>query len=168
MPPNACRNAQLLAAVALGGLRSPLGLGAAHYMEVHGHVVTGMDNQVVWGLPHVFAIFMIVAASGVLNVASIGSVFGQPAYKPRAPLSGLLCVALLAGGLMVLMLDLGRPDRVIVAATHYNFKSVFAWNVFLYSGMVGIVAVYLWTMFERRFNPVPSRPAWRRWSGASC
>ena len=38
---------------------------------------------------------------------------------------------------MVLMLDLGRPDRLIVAATHYNFKSVFAWNVFLYSGMFG-------------------------------
>jgi molybdopterin-containing oxidoreductase family membrane subunit len=59
---------------------------------------------------------------------------------------------------MVLMLDLGRPDRVIVAATHYNFRSVFAWNVFLYSGMVGLVAVYLWTMFERRFNAW-SRPA---------
>jgi molybdopterin-containing oxidoreductase family membrane subunit len=53
---------------------------------------------------------------------------------------------------MVLMLDLGRPERIIVAATHYNFKSVFAWNIFLYSGMVGLVAVYLWTMFERRFN----------------
>ena len=91
-------------------------------MEEHGHVVTGMNNQIVWGLPHVFAIFMIVAASGVLNVASIGSVFGQPVYKPRAPLSGLLCVAMLAGGLMVLMLDLGRPERLIVAATHYNLK----------------------------------------------
>ena len=138
--------------VALGGLVTALGLGAAHYTELHGHIVTGMNNQVVWGLPHVFAIFMIVAASGVLNVASIGSVFGQPVYKPRAPLSGLLCLALLAGGLMVLMLDLGRPERIIVAATHYNFKSVFAWNVVLYSGMSAIVAVYLWTMFERRFN----------------
>ncbi len=46
-------------------------------MEHTGHVVTGMNNQVVWGLPHVFAIFLIVAASGVLNVASIGSVFGK-------------------------------------------------------------------------------------------
>jgi len=138
--------------LALGGLVTLAGLAAAHFMEEHGHIVTGMNNQVVWGLPHVFAIFMIVAASGVLNVASIGSVFGQTAYKPHAPLSGLLCVALLAGGLMVLMLDLGRPERIIVAATHYNFKSVFAWNIFLYSGMVGLVAVYLWTMFERRFN----------------
>ena len=150
------RNFWLL--VAVGGLVTAVGLGAAHTMEVHGHVVTGMDNSIVWGLPHVFAIFMIVAASGVLNVASIGSVFGQPVYKRRAPLSGLLSIALLAGGLMVLMLDLGRPERVIVAATHYNFASVFAWNVFLYSGMVAIVAIYLWTMFERRFNAW-SKPA---------
>ena len=154
--PAETRNFWLL--VACGGVVTALGLAAAHFMEVHGHIVTGMSNQVVWGLPHVFAIFMIVAASGVLNVASIGSVFGQPVYKPRAPLSGLLCLALLAGGLMVLMLDLGRPERIIVAATHYNFTSVFAWNVVLYSGMAGIVVVYLWTMFERRYN-ARSKPA---------
>ena len=128
------------------------GLGAAHYMEESGHVVTGMNNRIVWGLPHVFAIFLIVAASGVLNVASVGSVFGKPEYKARAPLSGLLCIALLAGGLAVLMLDLGRPERMVVAATHYNFTSVFAWNVFLYSGMFAIVAVYLWSLMERRMN----------------
>ncbi len=154
--PTDIRNFWLL--TVFGGLVTAIGLGAAHYMELHGHIVSGMNNQVVWGLPHVFAIFMIVAASGALNVASIGSVFGQPVYKPRAPLSGLLSIALLMGGLMVLMLDLGRPERAIVAATHYNFKSVFAWNVFLYSGMVGIVAVYLWTMFERRLNHF-SKPA---------
>jgi molybdopterin-containing oxidoreductase family membrane subunit len=138
--------------LALGALVTLAGLAAALFVEQHGHIVTGMNNQVVWGLPHVFAIFMIVAASGVLNVASIGSVFGQSAYKPHAPLSALLCLALLAGGLMVLMLDLGRPERIIVAATHYNFTSVFAWNIFLYSGMSAVVVVYLWTMFERRFN----------------
>ncbi len=150
------RNFWLLAA--LGGAVTLAGLIAAHAMEQQGHAITGMDNQVVWGLPHVFAIFMIVAASGVLNVASIGSVFGQTAYKTRAPLSALLCIALLAGGLMVLMLDLGRPERIVVALTHYNATSVFAWNVLLYSGMVAIVVIYLWTMFECRFNAW-SRPA---------
>ena len=34
------------------------GLIAAHHMESQGHWVTGMDNRVVWGLPHVFAIFL--------------------------------------------------------------------------------------------------------------
>ncbi len=107
------------------------GLWAAHYMESNGHHVTGMNNQIVWGMPHVFAVFLIVAASGALNVASLASVFNRPLYKPMARLSGLLAIALLVGGLAVLVLDLGRPDRLIVAMTYYNFKSIFAWNIFL-------------------------------------
>jgi molybdopterin-containing oxidoreductase family membrane subunit len=88
----------------------------------------------------------------VLNVASIGSVFGKAIYKARAPLASLLSIAMLSGGLTVLMLDLGRPDRIIVAATNYNLTSVFAWNVVLYSGMFSLVIIYLWTMMERRMN----------------
>jgi molybdopterin-containing oxidoreductase family membrane subunit len=137
---------------AIGGLVTAVGLGAALYMEHVGHIVTGMNNQTVWGLPHVFAIFLIVAASGVLNVASIGSVFGKKLYKPRAPLSGLLAIAMLAGGLAVIMLDLGRADRLIVAATHFNPTSVFGWNVILYPGFFAIVGIYLWTLMERRMN----------------
>jgi len=144
--------------VMLGGLVALAGMSAAYYMDEHGHVVTGMNQQIVWGMPHVFAIFMIIAASGVLNVASIGSVFGKYVYKARGPLAGLLSIALLAGGLTVLMLDLGRPDRIIVAATHYNPTSVFAWNVLLYSGLFATVALYLWTMMEKRMNPW-SKPA---------
>ena len=129
------------------------GIAAAYHMEHHGHHVTGMSNQVIWGVPHVFAIFLIVAASGALNVASVASVFGKVDYKPLARLSGLLAVALLSGGLAVLVLDLGRPDRLIVAMTYYNFKSIFAWNIFLYTGFFLVVAIYLWTMFERKMAP---------------
>jgi molybdopterin-containing oxidoreductase family membrane subunit len=129
-----------------------VGLVSALYMEHNGHWVTGMNNQVIWGTPHVFAVFLIVAASGALNVASIASVFGRPLYKPLSRLSGLLAIALLVGGLAVLVLDLGRPDRLIVAMTYYNFKSIFAWNIILYIGFILVVAVYLWMMFERRFN----------------
>ena len=140
------------ALLAVLGAIVAVGLGAAYYMEHNGHVVTGMSNQVVWGMPHVFAIFLIVAASGALNVASIASVFGRVPYKPLGRLSALLALALLAGGLAVLVLDLGRPDRLIVAMTYYNFKSIFAWNIFLYTGFFAIVAVYLWMMMERRMN----------------
>jgi len=140
------------ALLAAGGLVAMMGLYAAHMMEEHGHIITGMNNQVVWGMPHVFAIFMIVAASGVLNIASIGSVFGKAVYKGRAPLAGMLSIALLAGGLTVLMLDLGRADRIIVAATNFNLTSVFAWNIVLYSGLFTFVALYMWTLLERRMN----------------
>ncbi len=134
-------------------LLAAVGAGAAYYMEHEGHYVTGMSNQIVWGMPHVFAIFMILIASGALNAASAASVFGQAHYKPLARLSGLVSIAFLVGGLAVLVLDLGRPDRLIVAMTYYNFKSIFAWNIFLYTGFFLVVIVYLWTMFERRMAP---------------
>ena len=138
-----------------GGLALFVLFGALAWNHMHhyGHVVTGMDNQIVWGLPHVFAVFLIVAASGALNVASIASVFDKPMYKPLAPLSAILALALMLGGLLVLVLDLGRSDRLIVAMTHFNFKSMFTWNVFLYSGFFALVGVYLWTMLDRNVKP---------------
>jgi len=136
----------ILAIIAgLGGL-------AFAYMEHEGHWVTGMSNQIVWGTPHVFAVFLIVAASGALSVAAIGSVFGKTLYKPMGRLSSLLAIALLAGGLMVLVLDLGRPERLVVAMTTYNFRSIFAWNIFLYTGFMFVVIAYLWTMAEPKGN----------------
>jgi Ni/Fe-hydrogenase subunit HybB-like protein len=129
-----------------------IGFLAAYYMEHHGHYVTGMNNQIVWGLPHVFAIFLIVAASGALNVASIGSVFGKIDYKPLGRLSGLLAMCLLVGGLGVLVLDLGRPDRLITAMTYFNMKSIFTWNILLYIGFLAVVGVYLMTMFIKSWN----------------
>ncbi len=140
--------------ILLGGLGIliALALGAVLYMEHHGHYVTGMTNQVVWGIPHVFAIFLIVTASGILNPASIGTVFGKTVYKPLGRLSALLAISMLIGGLMVLVLDLGRPDRLIVAMTYYNFKSIFAWNIILYNGFIAIVAIYIWLMMERKMN----------------
>jgi len=135
----------LAVVVAIGGL-------AALYMEHQGHWVTGMTNSVVWGTPHVFAVFLILSASGALNIASIGSVFDKAEYKPLGRLSGLLASALLVAGLLVLVLDLGRPDRLVVAMTTYNFSSIFAWNIFLYTGFLVVVVAYLWTMAERKGN----------------
>jgi Ni/Fe-hydrogenase subunit HybB-like protein len=134
------------------GLAAVVGYLSSHHMDSHGHYISGMSNQIVWGFPHVVAIFLIVAASGALNVASISSVFGKYDYKPLARLSALLAIALLIGGLAILVLDLGRPDRLIVAMTKYNFKSIFAWNIFLYTGFIIITGIYLWMMMERKMN----------------
>ena len=127
-----------------------LGIGAFNYMHYHGHYVTGMNNQIVWGMPHVFAIFLIVSASGAANIATIGTVFGKQTYQPLGRLSLLLAGSLLVGGLIVLLLDLGKISNVIeMAKGSINFKSIFAWNMILYSGFIAIIVVYLWTMMDR-------------------
>ena len=134
-----------LAGMAIGGY-------SALTMEHEGHIITGMNNHIVWGLPHVFAVSLIVCASGALNGATLSSVFGQTHYKPIARLSVAFAMSLLVGGLLVLVLDLGRPDRLIVAMTTYNFRSIFSWNIFLYTGFLVIGVFYLSVMMEKRFN----------------
>ena len=129
------------------------GLVSALMMHGEGHHITGMTNRIVWGAPHVFAVFLIVAASGALNIASISSVFGRTIYKPLAPLSMVLSMAILAGGLVVLILDLGNPEHLLdVPLTQFLYnseparwtQSVFGWNFILYTGFMVIVGVYLW------------------------
>jgi len=138
--------------LALLGVPLALGAAAYFYIEHYGHIVTGMDNQIVWGMPHVIAVFLVVAATGALNIAMAASVFGKTSYKPLAALSALVSLALLAGGLAVLMLDLGRSDRMIVAITQLNSQSIFALRVILYDGFMASVGVYLWFLLERRMN----------------
>ena len=138
--------------LALLGVPLALAAGAYFYMEHYGHIVTGMDNQIVWGMPHVFAVFLVVAATGVLNIAMAASVFGKTLYRPVAPLSALVSLALLVGGLALLMLDLGRSDRMIVAITQLNSQSIFALRVIFYDGFMLSVGVYLWFLLERRMN----------------
>jgi molybdopterin-containing oxidoreductase family membrane subunit len=146
------RSAQFYGLAAILAVFFLSGLAAVMYVEHAGHYVTGGSNQVVWGVPDVFAMFLIVSASGALNVAIISSVFRKTLYKPLERLSCLLAVALLLGGLMILVLDLGRPDRVLVPMFNRNLKSVFAWNFYLYTGFIAIVVVYLWMQMERRMN----------------
>ena len=49
----------------------------------------------------------------------------------------------------MLFRSLGRPDRMIVAITTYNFKSIFAWNIILYSGFMVIVGAYLYVQMAK-------------------
>ena len=147
----------------LGGLLL-LGGGAFIYIELNGHGVTGMNNSVVWGLPHIVAISLLVMASGALNLGSMSTIFAVKQFKQFGRFSAFLAIALLVGGLTVLMLDLGRPDRMLLPMIYMNFRSMFTWNVFLYSGFMILCFFYLWSMFEHpRFTKMVGSAAftWR-------
>lgn len=142
---------RLWPAVAVLGAALVCGGGAVLLIEAQGHAVTGMTSRVPWGLPHVIAYFLILAASGALNVAMVASVFRRKAYETLEPFSAMLAIALLAGGLSILVLDLGRPDRLLLTIQHPNPRSIFAWNILLYTGFFAVTAAYLVTLLDQRF-----------------
>lgn len=137
------------------------GVISALIMHGEGHIITGMTNRIVWGTPHVFAVFLIVAASGALNIASIASVFGRKIYKPLSPLSMVMSFTILAGGLAILILDLGRPEHLLdVPLTQFLYnsmperwsRSIFGWNFILYTVFMAAVIVYLWFSLVKQYN----------------
>lgn len=146
------RPTRLAPVLVLLGTVVMVGAGAAVIMAAAGHQVTGLTNRVPWGLPHVVAYLLILAAPGALNVAVIAAVFGRTDYKPLEPLSALLALACLMGGLSLLVLDLGRPDRLLLTLAFWNPRSIFAWNIVLYTGFMLVAAAHLVTAIDPRFR----------------
>lgn len=133
-----------LGILALGGLYS------FYLMYTQGHYLTGMNNQVPWGLPIVITIYFIGLSAGSLVLSSLSSVFGRTEYKGFARVAAYLAALLLIGALLSLGLDLGRTERIGLAFLYLNPTSIFSWNGFLYSSYILICFVYLWAMFKEK------------------
>jgi Ni/Fe-hydrogenase subunit HybB-like protein len=108
--------------------------GAAFVASGFGQYVTGRDNQIVWGFPHVAAILLILSGAGVLNIASLASAFGRAFYKPLARLSATMAIALLSGGLIILAFDLGRLEILYAFFSKDGVASALTWNFYFFIG----------------------------------
>jgi molybdopterin-containing oxidoreductase family membrane subunit len=132
------------------GILAAGGLYASYLMFEGGHYITGMTNQVPWGFPIVMAVYLIGLSAGSLVLSSLSSVFGKKEYKVFSRVAVYLAALLLMAGLMSITLDWGRPDRLMIPFTYFNFNSMFSWNAFLYSAYIGICVVYLMAMFAEK------------------
>ena len=98
-----------------------------------GLVVTGMSDQVSWGLYIAnFAFFVGIAAAAVLLVIP-AYIFHREDVKQVVLLGEGLAVAAVTVAIMFVLADLGRPDRIwhmLPYIGRFNFPdSVLAWDV---------------------------------------
>ena len=127
-----------LAALVLAGAYS------TWLMHQHGLTLSGMNNRIPWGLPIVMAVFYIGLSAGSLVISSLYGVFGKLEYKPFARVATFMAMLLMIGGLLSILSDQGRLDRVLVEPfLHFNPLSMLSINPFLYSTYILICTVYL-------------------------
>ncbi|KKM11306.1 hypothetical protein SY88_09525 [Clostridiales bacterium PH28_bin88] len=133
----------LLAGVLVGTIA--VGLGAYLTQLRYGLMVTGMSNFYSWGLYITnFVFFIGVSHAGTL-VSAILRVTGAEWRRPITRMAEVITgVALLIGAPMVLI-DLGRIDRVYNLVIHGRLQSPLLWDVFsVTTYLVGsIVFLYL-------------------------
>jgi molybdopterin-containing oxidoreductase family membrane subunit len=142
------KSAGYWAGLAITGGLAALAPLSALYLFVNGHHVSSMTNQIPWGMPIVMAVYLIGASAGSLVMSATSSVFGKVEYKPFSRMAALMAFLLIVAALMAIIMDWGRPDRLMVPFFHIQPRSMFSLNAFLYSSYMALSLVYLYAMFH--------------------
>ncbi len=133
-----------------------------------GLIVTGMRDRVSWGLYiTTFVFFIGVSHAGTL----ISAILRVSHARWRTPVTRMAefitAVALVCGALFVII-DLGRPDRVLFVFLHGRWQSPIIWDVLAITTYLTASVAYLFlpmipdlALFRDRLAGRASR--WRMW-----
>ncbi|MHC5008174.1 MAG: NrfD/PsrC family molybdoenzyme membrane anchor subunit [Planctomycetota bacterium] len=145
------RSAQYYLTLAVLAALAVAGLVATWWASHSGLWVTGMTQRVPWGLQIVMAVYYIGLSAGSLVISGLYGVFGKLEYKPFARLAVYIAMLFLIAGLLSILTDQGRLDRVFVEPfVYFNLQSMFSINPILYIGHILICVVYLWALFYEK------------------
>lgn len=129
--------------------------GYALYLQIaHGHIVTGMRDNVVWGLFIVNFIFFIGLSYAGAIISGLLHLFKVPWGKPIIRLSQMMTITSVIVGPIFILLCVGRFDRLHHLFIYPRLQSPMTWDVlailtyfvgsalFLYISLIKDFAVY--------------------------
>ena len=120
------------------------GMAAWGYQFSQGLIVTGMRNVVTWGLYITFFMLFVGLSAGGLIVASAGTLFGVRRLLPLAPLAIWVSLVTVLTAALLILPDMGHPERLLNLFLHAQLTSPLIWDVAIILGYAVISAIYLW------------------------
>ena len=135
-------NAAVIGLAAITGL----GLLAWIYQLYSGLIVTNLRNPFSWGLYIATWAFFVGTAAGGLVVSSAIYLFNAKQLKPIAKVASLTAFLFAMGAMIVLLPDIGRPERLYNFLLHPNFRSMLPWDVVVLSSYAAVSALYTYTL----------------------
>jgi Ni/Fe-hydrogenase subunit HybB-like protein len=139
-----------------------LGLNAYAKQFVHGLVVTGMSDEVSWGVYIANFTFLVgVAAAAVMMVIPV-YIYDNEELHDLVIFGELLAVAAIIMCLAFVTVDLGRPDRfwhLIPGIGQFNFPaSMLSWDVIVLNGYLVLnVHICGYLLYCRYRNRKPAK-----------
>ena len=138
-------------ALAVLALFAAAGIAATFVLIERGLWLTGMTNRIPWGVQITMAVYYIGLSAGSLVVSGLYGVFGKVEYKPFARIAAYLAMLFLIAGLLSILTDQGRMDRVFLEPfSHFNLTSMFSINPSLYLGHILLCILYLYALFAEK------------------
>jgi Ni/Fe-hydrogenase subunit HybB-like protein len=134
------------------GLMLIAGIYAMAQVLIHGLQVTGLSDQVPWGLWITLDLSSIALGAGAFTFSAAVYLFRIKRMEPLARAAVFIGFLGYTSAMIALAMDIGRPDRFWHPLVFWNVHSVLweiTWCVILYSTV--LVMEVLPVIFESRF-----------------
>lgn len=119
-------------------------LGAYGLQLKNGMVVTGLGDYVSWGMYiSSFVFFVATSLIGMLISAVLG-LSGQKWASPLARIAEIIALAFASVAGIVIILDMGRPERLLNVIIHGQIQSPILWDVTVVTVYMIISALFLY------------------------
>ena len=119
-------------------------LGAYGLQLKNGMVVTGLGDYVSWGMYiSNFVFFVATSLVGMLMSAVLG-LSGQKWAAPLARIAEIIALAFAAVAGLVIIMDMGRPERLLNVIIHGRIQSPIVWDMTVVTVYVLISTLFLY------------------------
>ncbi|WP_411965162.1 NrfD/PsrC family molybdoenzyme membrane anchor subunit [Haloferax sp. YSMS24] len=152
-------NAKGKAWIGLLAVLMAIGVAAWVYQLTTGLAATGMRNVFSWGLYIMMFVLFVGLSAGGLIISSAPKFFHSHRYEGFARLGVLVSLACITVAGLLILPDIGRPERLYQFFTSPDFRSPMVWD-FAIVLMYGALNVwYLWLLTRRDLAARGSRLA---------
>ncbi|MGQ9554852.1 MAG: NrfD/PsrC family molybdoenzyme membrane anchor subunit [Anaerolineae bacterium] len=118
---------------------------SAYYRQLRqGLGVTGLNYPIYWGMYIINTIFFIAISYGGTLTSAILRVFGARWRLPITRAAEVMTVCALGIGALNIVIDMGRPDRVLYILLYGHFNSPIVWDFYAVSLYLLASTVYLY------------------------
>ncbi len=137
-PPRLVIPLGLLWAAALGA-----GAFGVYQLVAEGHKMTATGSYIPWGLTVALYIFFVESAAGMHLASTLGTVYRWRPFVRILKLNLFLSFIFGIGGLSLIWLDMGRPERLWELYFRPNFTSPMNWMAWIYLAFMLLQVVQL-------------------------
>ncbi|MDH3498533.1 MAG: polysulfide reductase NrfD [Acidimicrobiia bacterium] len=117
----------------------------AYYLQVRdGLVVTGMSDRISWGLYITMFVFFIGISHAGTLISAILRVSNATWRTPITRMAEFITVVALSTGALFVIVDLGRPDRLIHVLIYGRWQSPIVWDVTAVATYLAASLIYLY------------------------
>ena len=130
---------------------------------VHGMIVTGLNDQVSWGLYISNFVFLVGVAAGAVTIVFPAYVYNYEPLKKVAVLGEMVAVSAVAMCIIFIMFHMGRPDRLwhmVPGLGIYNFpNSMLTWDTLVLIGyfILNLVGAFYYLFKKYTGKPVNNK-----------